>query len=279
MELWYTEYQTKNIGITARIAKTLHAEQTDFQKLDVIETEQFGRMLVLDGMVMTTIEDEFVYHEMISHVPLITHPNPKKVAVVGGGDGGAIREIIKHPSVEEAHLIEIDGKVIEYSKQYLPEIACGLDDPKVTVFVADGIAHIKNHKNTYDVILVDSTEPVGPAVGLFSKDFYQDIYEALKEDGIFVAQTESPFFNKDLIRDTNRAISELFPVTRLYLASIPTYPSGLWSFTMGSKKYKPEDGDLRRAEEIGKGTKYYNQHIHQSAFALPNFVRALTVQK
>jgi spermidine synthase len=265
--------------MSARIAKTLHAEQTDFQKLDVIETEQFGRMLVLDGMVMTTIEDEFVYHEMISHVPLITHPNPKKVAVVGGGDGGAIREIIKHPSVEEAHLIEIDGKVIEYSKQYLPEIACGLDDPKVSVFVADGIAHIKNNKNTYDVILVDSTEPIGPAVGLFSKDFYQDIYDALKEDGIFVAQTESPFFNKDLIRDTNRAISELFPVTRLYLASIPTYPSGLWSFTMGSKKYKPEDGDMCRAEVIGKMTKYYNHQIHHSTFVLPNFVRALTVQK
>lgn len=279
MQLWYTEYQTKNFGITARIGKTLHSEQTDFQQLDVVETEQFGRMLVLDGMVMTTIEDEFVYHEMISHPGMITHPNPKKVAVVGGGDGGAIREIIKYPAVEEAHLIEIDGAVIEYSKQYLPEIACGLADPKVTVHVADGIKHIKDNKNTYDVIMVDSTEPVGPAVGLFSKDFYQDIYDALKEDGLFIAQTESPFFNKDLIRDTNRAISELFPITRLYLCSIPTYPSGLWSFTMGSKKYKPEDADLSRAEEIGKNTKYYNAQIHQSAFSLPNFVRELTVQK
>ena len=279
MELWYTEYQTKNIGITMRIGKTLHSEMTDFQKLDVVETDQLGRMLVLDGMVMTTIEDEFVYHEMISHIPLITHPNPLKVAVVGGGDGGAIREIIKHPSVQEAHLIEIDGKVIEYSKQYLPEIACGLDDPRVTVFVADGIAHIKNSKNTYDVILVDSTEPVGPAVGLFSKDFYQDIYDALKEDGIFVAQTESPFYNKDLIRDTNRAISETFPIARLYLASIPTYPSGLWSFTMGSKKYKPEEADLTRVVELEKNTKYYNAQVHHSAFALPNFVRQLTVAK
>lgn len=279
MELWYTEFQTKNFGITAKISETLHTEQTDFQKLDVIETEQFGTMLVLDGMVMTTDEDEFVYHEMISHLPLTTHPNPKKVAVVGGGDGGAIREIIKHPAVEEAHLIEIDGKVIEYTKQYLPYIASGLDDPKVTIFVADGIKHIKENKNTYDVILVDSTEPVGPAVGLFSKDFYQDIYEALKEDGLFVAQTESPFFNKDLIRDTNRAISELFPITRLYLASIPTYPSGLWSFTMGSKQYKPEDADLSRAEEIAKSAKYYNPDVHRSALMLPNFVRDLTVRK
>ncbi len=279
MELWYTEFQTKNFGITAKIKETLHTEQTEFQQLDVIETAQFGTMLVLDGMVMTTDKDEFVYHEMISHIPMITHPNPKKVAVVGGGDGGAIREIIKHPSVEEAHLIEIDGQVIEYSKRYLPQIAAGLADPKVSVFVADGIQHIKDNKNTYDVILVDSTEPVGPAVGLFSKDFYQDIYNALKEDGLFAAQTESPFFNQDLIKDTNQAISELFPITRLYLASIPTYPSGLWSFTIGSKKYRPEDADLARAEVISKQTKYYNQDVHRSAFMLPNFVRELTVNK
>ncbi|MCK4259688.1 MAG: polyamine aminopropyltransferase [Halanaerobiales bacterium] len=278
MELWYTEYQTKKFGITAKIARTIHSEETDFQRLDVIDTEQFGRMLVLDGMVMTTEGDEFVYHEMISHIPMITHPSPKKIAVIGGGDGGAIRELIKHPSVEEAHLVEIDEKVIEYSKQYLPDIACGLDDPKVKVFVADGIKHIKESKNTYDVILVDSTEPIGPAVGLFSKDFYQDIYNALKEDGLFVAQTESPFFNKDLIRDTNKAISELFPIAKLYLASIPTYPSGLWSFTMGSKKYKPEDADMSRAESISSSTKYYNEKIHQSAFSLPNFVCELTVQ-
>ncbi len=279
MELWYTEFQTKNFGITAKIKETLHTEQTEFQQLDVIETAQFGTMLVLDGMVMTTDKDEFVYHEMISHIPMITHPNPKKVAVVGGGDGGAIREIIKHPSVEEAHLIEIDGQVIEYSKRYLSQIAAGLADPKVSVFVADGIQHIKDNKNTYDVILVDSTEPVGPAVGLFSKDFYQDIYNALKEDGLFAAQTESPFFNQDLIKDTNQAISELFPITRLYLASIPTYPSGLWSFTIGSKKYRPEDADLARAEVISKQTKYYNQDVHRSAFMLPNFVRELTVNK
>lgn len=279
MELWYTEYQTKDFGITAKIEQTLHSEKTDFQKLDLIETKQFGRMLVLDGMVMTTIEDEFVYHEMIAHIPMFTHPKPQKVAVVGGGDGGAIREIIKHPSVEAAHLIEIDGKVIEYSKKYFPEIAGGLDDPRVSIFVADGLKHIKEHRNTYDVILVDSTEPVGPAVELFSSVFYQDIYEALKDDGLFVAQTESPFFNKDLIRDTNQSISELFPICRLYLASIPTYPSGLWSFTMGSKKYRPEDVDLNRVDVIAKSTKYYNKDIHYSAFKLPNFIQELISKK
>ncbi|AZR73815.1 spermidine synthase [Anoxybacter fermentans] len=279
MELWFTEYQNNKLAYGYKISKHLHSEQTKFQRLDVVDTEQFGRMLILDGIVMTTIEDEFVYHEMISHVPLITHPNPKKVAVIGGGDGGAIREIIKHPSIEEAHLIEIDGRVIENSKKYLPEIACALDDPKVTIFVEDGIEFIKKNKNTYDVIMVDSTDPIGPAVGLFKKEFYQSVYDALKEDGLFVAQTESPFLNKDIIKPTYQAISEVFPITRLYLATIPTYPGFLWSFSMGSKKYKPEDADLSRAEAIASDTKYYNPEIHRSAFALPNFVRDLIAQK
>lgn len=161
MELWFTEKQTDNFGITARIKRTLHTEQTEFQKLDMVETEEFGNMLILDGMVMTTQKDEFVYHEMVAHVPLFTHPNPENVLVVGGGDGGVIREVLKHPSVKKATLVEIDGKVIEYSKKYLPEIAGQLDDPRVEVKVDDGFMHIAQSENKYDVIMVDSTEPVG----------------------------------------------------------------------------------------------------------------------
>lgn len=277
MDLWYTEFQTKNFGITAKVKQTLLSEQTPFQKLDIIETEQFGRMLVLDGMVMTTIRDEFIYHEMISHIPLITHPQPEKVAVVGGGDGGAIKEILKHPSVKEAHLIEIDGQVVAYSKEYLPEISFGLDDPRVSVRIVDGIKYIQEQKNIYDVILVDSTEPIGPAAGLFAEEFYHDLHAALAEDGLFVAQTESPFFNQDLIRESNLAIKKFFPITKLYLANIPTYPSGLWSFTLGSKKYLPEDADMGRAAVVANQTKYYNPGIHQAAFILPNFVSDLTV--
>jgi spermidine synthase len=273
MELWYTEKQTENFGITAKITRTLHTEETEFQKLDMIETVEWGRMLVLDGMVMTTIRDEFVYHEMISHVALNTHPNPKNVLVVGGGDGGAIREIIKHPSVEKAVLAEIDGRVIEVSKQYLPEIAGALDDPRVDVRVIDGIKHIQESKDTYDIILVDSTEPVGPAVGLFARDFYQGIYEALKEDGIMVAQTESPFFNADLIRRVYRDIATIYPIARLYTASIPTYPSGLWTFTMGSKKYDPLQVDESKLKDLD--TKYYSPRIHKSIFQLPKFVEEL----
>jgi spermidine synthase len=272
-ELWYTEKQTENLGITLKISDVLHTEESEFQKIDVVETNQFGTLLVLDGMVMTTDKDEFVYHEMISHIAMNTHPNPKKVLVVGGGDGGAIREIVKYPSVEKAILAEIDGRVIEVSKQYLPDIAAGLSDPRVDVQVIDGIKHVHEHKNEYDIIIVDSTEPIGPAEGLFAKEFYKSIYEALKEDGIMVAQTESPFINNDLISRVFKDINTIFPITRLYLANIPTYPSGLWSFTIGSKQYDPLAVPESQMKETN--TKYYTPAIHKSVFALPKFVADL----
>ena len=236
MSIWFTEKQTENFGITMKVNRTLHTEQTEFQKLDMIETEEWGNMLLLDDMVMTSTRDEFVYHEMVAHVPLFTHPNPENVLVVGGGDGGVIREILKHPSVKKATLVDIDGKVIESSKKFLPEIAGKLDDPRVDVQVGDGFMHIAKSENEYDVIMVDSTEPVGPAVNLFTKGFYAGISKALKEDGIFVAQSDNPWFKADLIRDVQRDVKEIFPITSLYLANIPTYPSGLWAFTIGSKK-------------------------------------------
>jgi spermidine synthase len=274
MELWYTEKQTENHGITTKISKTLHSEQTDYQKLDIIETEQFGTMLVLDGMVMTTDIDEFVYHEMITHVALNTHPNPQRVLVVGGGDGGAIREIVKHSSVQEAILAEIDQRVIDTSIEYLPEIASALTgNPRVKLMVGDGIKFIRDHQNRFDVIIVDSTEPIGPAEGLFAKSFYEELYGALKEDGIMVAQTESPWFNQDLIKRVFRDIKSLFAITRLYTVSIPTYPSGLWSFTIGSKKYDPLN--VSEAEIAELSTKYYTKELHKAAFVLPKFVEEL----
>ncbi|WP_214480910.1 polyamine aminopropyltransferase [Bacillus sp. SM2101] len=274
MELWFTEKQTESYGITAKIKRTLHTEQTDFQKLDMNETEQFGNMLVLDGMVMTTEKDEFVYHEMVAHVPLFSHPNPENVLVVGGGDGGVIREVLKHPSVKKVTLVEIDGKVIEYSKKYLPSIASHFDNPRVEVIVGDGFMHIAESENEYDVIMVDSTEPVGPAVNLFSKGFYAGISKALKEDGIFVAQTDNPWFKPELIATVQKDVKEIFPLTRLYTANIPTYPSGLWTFTLGSKKYDPLQVEDGRFHDID--TKYYTQELHKAAFVLPKFVSDLT---
>ncbi|UOY94541.1 spermidine synthase [Ectobacillus sp. JY-23] len=270
MGLWFTEKQTENFGITIKINRTLHTEQTDFQKLDMVETEEFGNMLLLDGMVMTSQKDEFVYHEMVAHVPLFTHPNPENVLVVGGGDGGVIREVLKHPSVKKATLVEIDGKVIEYSKKYLPEIAGELENPRVDVKVDDGFMHIAQSENVYDVIMVDSTEPVGPAVNLFTKGFYSGISKALKEDGIFVAQTDNPWFTPELITSVFKDVSEIFPITRLYTANIPTYPSGLWTFTIGSKKHDPLEVSEERFHEIE--TKYYTKELHKAAFVLPKFV-------
>ncbi|WP_438444862.1 polyamine aminopropyltransferase [Gorillibacterium sp. sgz5001074] len=277
MELWYTEKQTEAFGITAKVKSTLVAERTAFQDLAVLETEEFGRMLVLDGMVMTTVRDEFVYHEMVAHPVLFTHPDPKLVLVVGGGDGGVIREVLKHPRVEKAVLVEIDGKVIEYSKRFLPEIAGRLDDPRVEVLVNDGYMHIHEHKNTYDVIMVDSTEPVGPAVNLFTRGFYQGIYESLKEDGIFVAQTDNPWFKADLIRTVHKDVKEVFPIVRVYGANIPTYPSGLWTFTMGSKKHDPLAVDESALPELD--TRYYTPRLHKAAFALPRFVEELLKER
>ncbi len=277
MELWYTEKQTQNYGITAKIKESLHTETTEFQEMAVIDTIEFGKMLVLDGCVMTTDRDEYVYHEMISHIALSAHKNPKNVLIVGGGDGGVIREVLKHDTVEKVVLAEIDGRVIDISRVHFPQIAAGLDDPRVDIQVSDGIKHVQDHPDTYDLIVVDSTDPIGPAVGLFAKDFYQSIARALKPDGIFVAQTESPFFNGELITRVQGDVASIFPITKLYLASIPTYPSGLWSFTIGSKVYDPTViADPARTN--GLTTKYYTPALQTCAFALPRFVEELVVR-
>ncbi|SFK60797.1 spermidine synthase [Halobacillus dabanensis] len=274
MGTWFTEKQTEHFGITAKVRRSLHNEKTDFQDLEMLETAEWGNMLVLDDMVMTTEKDEFVYHEMVAHVPLFTHPNPRRVLVVGGGDGGVIREVLRHQSVEKAVLVEIDGKVIEYSKKYLPSIAGALNDERVEVRVEDGFMHIAKSEGEYDVIMVDSTEPVGPAVQLFSRGFYEGIAKALKEDGIFVAQTDNPWFKADLIRQVYGDVKETFPITKVYTANIPTYPSGLWTFTIGSKTYDPLQVSDDRFEEMD--TKYYTDEIHRACFALPKFVKDLT---
>jgi spermidine synthase len=271
MELWYTEEQTPAIRFSCKVKETLHTAKTPFQELAVIETEPFGRMLVLDGMVQTCIGDEFVYHEMIAHVPLFTHSQPKHVLVIGGGDGGAIREILKHPQVEKAVLVEIDGEVIASAQKYLPEIACALTHPKVEVKVEDGIAYLKQCRDQFDVILVDSTEPVGPAIGLFSQEFYASVHKALRADGILVAQTESPFYNRDILQRAYRGMKAVFANTAMYLANVPTYPSGLWSFTLASKQYDPIRD--QRSPDPDFVSRYYTPELHRSCFSLPRFVQ------
>lgn len=271
MELWYTEKQNDNLRLSCRVTKTLHVEKTPFQHLAVLDTPGFGRVLVLDGIVQTTVWDEYIYHEMIAHVPLNTHRDPKRVLIIGGGDGGTAREVVRHPRVENAVMVEIDERVVAASRAYLPELSSGFSDPKLDLRFEDGIKHVDGCEGEYDVAIIDSTDPVGPAVGLFSKDFYLQVYKALKEDGLFVAQTESPLFDTDFIVRLRKNVRDVFPIVRTYLACIPSYPGGLWSFTMGSKKYDP----LAVAPEAvpSLAYRYYNAEIHRAAFVLPQFLR------
>lgn len=275
MELWFTESQTKDIRLQLRIKETLFMGKSEFQDIAVVDSYEFGRMLVLDGVFQTSIAEEFIYHEMIAHVPLFTHPHPKKVLVIGGGDGGAVREVVRHDAVEKAEMVEIDGMVVDVSKKFLPEISAALisNHPKLELKIGDGIQYMKDSENKYDVIIVDCSDPIGPGEGLFTSDFYRNVYKALKEDGLFVQQTESPFYHQELITYVNKEISALFPITKTYLANIPLYPSGMHCFTMGSKKYDPMQADTEHIQQLV--TRYYNKDIHKSCFSLPNFVRDL----
>ncbi|MGE5626537.1 MAG: polyamine aminopropyltransferase [Solirubrobacterales bacterium] len=273
MDMWIKEGQIEDAAMTYKIKETLVRKQTEFQDLAIVDSCSFGRMLLLDGIVQTTIKDEFVYHEMITHIPLFTHPNPVKVLIVGGGDGGAVREVLKHPSVKKVVLCEIDGCVVEECKKYLPEISCGLDNPRCEIFIGDGIKYVHEHKNEFDVIIVDSTDPFGAAEGLFGGSFYKELSECLTPDGIFVAQTETPFYLPDVVKKVFNDAKAVFPVTKLFMAAIPTYPGGYWSFTMGSKKYDPETADLTNAIEIE--SKYYTKKIHKASFVLPKYVEDL----
>lgn len=275
MDLWVTEYQTPSLGFACKIKETLVVEQTPFQYLSIVDTEQFGKMLLLDGMVMTTEKDEFIYHEMITQVALNSHPSPKQVLIIGGGDGGALREAVRHPGVEKATLVEIDGRVVENSKRFFPELACSFASPKAEVIIDDGIKYIKEQTDKFDIVLIDSTEPVGPAVQLFMPEFYQAVYKALKPEGMMVAQSESPFFNADVIKMVFTGISSVFPIAKLYLANVPTYPSGLWSFTAGSKQHDPEQA-LSGPESAKK---YYTTEVHKAAFKLPAFVEEIINQR
>ncbi|MCL2766779.1 MAG: polyamine aminopropyltransferase, partial [Peptococcaceae bacterium] len=197
MDLWFEEFQTKNLVTACRVLRTLHHEKTKYQEIAVLDTAEYGRMLVLDNVIQTTVKDEFTYHEMITHVAVNSHANPVSALVIGGGDGGSVRELVKHQSLEKVVICEIDGQVVKAAQKFLPEISCGYYNPRVEIIIDDGIKHAKDNKNTYDIIVVDAPDPVGPAVGLFSAEFYQYLYDSLKEDGIFVAQTESPFYFED----------------------------------------------------------------------------------
>ncbi len=275
MELWVTEQQNDDVHFTIRVKKTLFTEKSEYQDISVLETEFFGKMLILDGVIQTTTFDEFIYHEMIVHVPMFSHKDPKRVLVIGGGDGGSMREVTRHHCVEIAQWVDIDAKVIETCKEYLPEWSNSVkDNPVVHLKIEDGIKHMRESQGLYDVIIVDCSDPVGPGEKLFMYDFYRDIHHALNEDGLFVQQTESPFYHRELIRSVQKDVRSLFPITRLYTANIPTYPSGLHCFTIGSKKYDPSS--LCAGRSLDFETRCYTPETHSACFVLPKYVRELT---
>ncbi|AKI98065.1 polyamine aminopropyltransferase [Kosmotoga pacifica] len=279
--LMYMEYYTGgNAGIFMKMKRLLHSYQSPYQRIDIFEHPDFGMVFSLDGITMMTEVDEFMYHEMLVHVPLFMHPDPKKVLIIGGGDGGSLREVLRHPSVEEAILCEIDPYVIDAARKYLPT-SVKFDDPRAKIVNENGAEYIKQFNDYFDAIIIDSTDPTAGEGGhLFTKEFYQNCYKALREDGVFSAETEDPFYDKGWVAIAYNRISSVFPITKLYMGFMTTYPSGMWSYTYASKKYHPvDDYDPERAKPFEGELKYYNPEVHRASFALPNFVKEIIGEK
>lgn len=276
MELWYTENHTENVRFSTKVSNQLVSRQSDYQHIAILDTEEFGRILTLDGYLMVTEKDEFIYHEMIVHVPMATNPDIKKVLVIGAGDGGTIRELVRYKGIEHIDMVEIDPMVVELCKAYLKQTACGLYDPRVNIYYEDGLKYIRNIDNEYDLILVDSTDPFGPGEGLFTKEFYGNCFRALNDKGILVNQQESTYYGNylDVMKRSHKKIKDTFRICKVYQAHIPTYPSGYWLFGFASKHYDPIR-DLKAEEwsRLGLKTRYYNTDLHVGAFALPNYVK------
>lgn len=268
---WFEEQLEIQLGRAVKIQyrRLLESIKSEYQKIDVYDTIPFGKMLVHDEVIMLTEFDEAHYHEMIVHVAMNTHPNPQRVLVIGGGDGGTLREVLRHPEVQAAHLCEIDKSVVQVSKKYFPGLSCSFDNPKVEVFYEDGAEFIKNRKNFYQIIIVDSSDPIGPAEVLFKEEFYRYMNEALSPDGIVVTQSESIFYHRKIIQKIAEFCQRIFPIYRYYYTLVPTYPSGLIGFSFCSRRYDPLNDFIEERTDKLENLKYYNKAIHRSAFVLP----------
>jgi spermidine synthase len=275
MGLWFQDCIEFGHGSTLsiKIKDVLYHGRSRFQEIAILETEKMGRLMVLDGVTMLTEYDEFAYHEMISHVPLLVHPKPTRVLVIGGGDGGTVREVLKHPEVETVHLCEIDEGVVTACRRYLPSLAAGLDDPRVTIFYEDGARFVADHPTSYEVIIVDSTDPVGPGQVLFQAPFYDHMKKALTDQGIAVTQCESMYLHRPVIEGVFAFARKLYPRLGYYYTLVPTYPSGMIGFFFCSKELDPlSEIDENRSARL-QDLKYYSPEIHRAAFCLPRFAR------
>ena len=263
---------------SVQVREHLYDGRSAFQRLQVLDTVPFGRMLVLDDACQTSVADDYIYHEMLVHVPMMAHPDPRRVLVIGGGDGGALRRVLDYP-VEKATLVEIDGEVVRVSRELLPSIAGdAFDHPKGELIIGDGVQYLRETTEHFDVILVDSTDPVGPAVDLFNEEFYRNVRRAIGDNGIIVTQSGSPLVMLDELIDAVERMRAVFPIVKTYLCGIPIYPGVLWSFTAASNTIDPSNVDpariAQRLQANGKPTGWYTPALHRAAFALPNYLAA-----
>ena len=270
---WADELHKQILLLRYKLRRKLFSGRSEYQKIDIGETEGFGRMLFNDGVAMLSERDEFVYHEMISHVPLFVHPAARRVLVIGGGDGGTVREVLRHPEVSHCRLVEIDSMVVDSCKEHLPQTASALGDPRAEVSIADGVRFVAETDERYDLVLVDSTDPVGPAEPLFGPDFYCNVRRVLNEGGIVVSQAESPYFDADQQRSLLEILAGLFERVHIYNYVPITYPGGRWSFTFATNGDRCPLGDFdrRRLEGSGLQFDYYSADVHSAAFVLPAF--------
>ena len=278
MAFWFAESHTDNVVLNIRVDEQLYSQKSEYQKIDIFQTLEFGRILTLDDVVVLTEKDEFIYHEMIVHPAMAVHPKLERVLVVGAGDGGALRELSRYDSIQSIDLVEIDGMLVDACRQFLPRTAVGYDDPRVKVHIQDGLRFIRRLSDVYDLIIVDSTDPFGPGEVLFTKEFYGNCYKALREDGIMVNQHESPFYSYEAtqMKRAHKRIKESFPIHHVYQAHIPSYPSGHWLFGFNAISFDPlEKLDADRWNALGIPTRYYNTDLHRGAFYLPNYVKAM----
>ena len=278
MEMWFHDEHTDNVKLAIRVDYQVFSAQSEIQRIDVLESKEFGKILVVDGDLMLTEKDEFIYHEMISHVPMAVHPQVEKILVIGGGDGGVVRELAKYDTVEQIDVVEADPLLVEVCRKYFPQMACSLNDPRVHIYHEDGLRFIRSKSDAYDLIIIDSPNPFGAGEGLFTKEFYGNCYNALHEDGIMINQHESPFYTEEAFQcqRMHKRIIESFPISRIYQAHIPSYPSGHWLFGFASKRYHPiHDMDGIQWKLRGIQTKYYLPRLHEGVFALPAYVEEL----
>ena len=278
MEMWFHDEHTDNVKLAIRVDYQVFSAQSEIQRIDVLESKEFGKILVVDGDLMLTEKDEFIYHEMISHVPMAVHPQVEKILVIGGGNGGVVRELAKYDTVEQIDVVEADPLLVEVCRKYFPQMACSLNDPRVHIYHEDGLRFIRSKSDAYDLIIIDSPNPFGAGEGLFTKEFYGNCFNALHEDGIMINQHESPFYKEEAFQcqRMHKRIIESFPISRIYQAHIPSYPSGHWLFGFASKRYHPiHDMDGIQWKLRGIQTKYYLPRLHEGVFALPAYVEEL----